>query len=274
MDCSGIAWHALRKQKAPAVVLDNNQKDDSVDWEWSSLAAALPIYTSQDAALTGTNTIPESTSHDGQQPTPTPQHHLAQHFTGAAAAAQHTLSTPSEMGGGDGKAKINSQGKPGEKASSEYLRPPQHGVGSLAMSAADIGRGGRPLASNKGPVSAVLPVSIQHRTPVVRVTTAHERTAAGSPTASGPKKAAGMPMSPQHDGHKPAAGTAHAAQHHRSGSPRVPMRTPSRKGDFLSQSSGQAVYPGSGSRDERTDQAAAIMMLNQLVADAHTYGAS
>lgn len=254
-----------------------------MDWEWSSLAAALPIHISQDAALADANAIPESTSHEKQQPAPTSQHYLAQHFTGAATAAQDTTvaltgalckSTPSEMGGGHGEARISPQGKPEERASLDCLRPPQHGVGSPAMSAAGVGQGARPLVLNKGPIPAVLPALTQQKSPAVRIPMTHERTAVGSLTACSTKKTAGMPMSPQHDGHKPAAGTAHAAQHYKGGSPRVPMRAPSRKGDFLSQNAGQTVYPGSGSRDERTDQAAAIMMLNQLVADAHTYGAS
>ena len=279
----GTAWQTLRKEKAPAAVQDDEQKDENLDWEWSSLAAALPVYSSPDGALGGTNTAPQSSCPDERHHSPTSQHHLAEHLTGPAAAAEHTKSalngllgdsTPSQGPASTSEAKISWQGKPGEGASSESSRPPQHGLlGSTAMSAADTGLRGSPSLTESSN-AAFVPASTQHRAQAVRVTPAHERTAVGSPVACSTEKASGMPTSPKHDGHKPPAGTGHAALHHKVGNPRMPMRAPSRKGDFLSQAPVQAAYAGSGGRDDRADQAAGIMMLNQLIAEAHTYGAS
>ena len=279
--CPGTAWQTLRKEKAPAATHDDNQEDESADWEWSSLAAALPVYSSPDGAVGGANTAPQITPHVGQHHNPSPQHHLAEPFTDPAAAAQHSRSaltgllgnsTPSQGAASRSEAKISWQGKPGERASSESSRPLQPGsLGGTDMSAASTGQGGS-SSLDFSLRTASVPASTQHKTQAVRVTTGHERIAVGSPVACSPEKAAGMSMSPKHDGHKPP--TAHAVLHHKVGSPRVPMRAPSRKGDFLNQAPAQAAYAGSGGRDDRTDQAASIMVLNQLINDAHAYGAS
>ncbi len=260
---------------------DDNRKDDSVDWEWSSLAAALPVYSSPDRTLADVNTSPQSTSRDEQQHDPISQQ---QNLKGSAAAAQHNKSALTgllckrivpQVDTSNSTAKVSWQNMSGERASSEHSQPPQQGfLGGTSKSAAGTGQGGSP-AVNKSSALAVVPAPPQHRAPAVRVTTAQERTAVVSPLACTTDKASGMPLSPKHDGHKPPASAAHAVSHHKGGgSTRIPMRAPSRKGDFLSQSPGQAAYAGSSGRDDRADQAAAIMMLNQLVADAHTYGAN
>ena len=254
-----------------------------MDWEWSSLAAALPVYSSQDGALAGVDTTPQSTLRDEQQHDPMSQRHVAQNLIAPAAAAQHNKSaltgllcksTASQVDTSNSTAKISWQDKSEERTSSERSQPQQQGpLGGTAKSAAGTGQGGS-SAANKSCASAGVPASPQHRAPAVRMTTAQERAAVVSPIACSTDKASGTTLSPKHDGHKPPASAAHAVPHHKGGSPRTPMRAPSRKGDFLSQSPGQAAYAGSGGRDDRADQAAAIMMLNQLVADAHAYGAN
>ena len=259
---------------------DDSRKDDGIDWEWSSLAAALPVYSGQDGTLAGTS---QGSSRDEQQPAPISQEYPAQNPIGPAAAPQHTKSaltgllsksTPSQAETSNSTAKISWQDKSEERTSSERSQPQQQGSsGGTAKSAAGTGQGGGPAVS-KSCAAVGVPASPQHRAQTVR---AQERPNVVSPIACSTDKASSMPLSPKHEGHKPTASAAHAVPHHKGGSPRTPMRAPSRKGDFLSQSPGQAAFAssgGGGGRDDRADQAAAIMMLNQLVANAHAHGAN
>ena len=96
--------------------------------------------------------------------------------------------------------------------------------------------------------------------------------------ASSPGKSSSNPLSPKPDPHKPPAAVATSAGgHHKGSSPRSMPKAPSRKGDFLGQNASPASLQtawsaGSGGRDDRMDQAASVMLVNQYYADAQSGG--
>lgn len=50
--CTGIDWQNVRQQEAPSIApppAEPQSSADDFDWEWSSMAAALPVYYSTDA---------------------------------------------------------------------------------------------------------------------------------------------------------------------------------------------------------------------------------
>lgn len=63
--CTGIDWQHIREQDAPSVAPPPVQPKQSAydfDWEWSSLAAALPVYYSHGACPLGAQSGPTVTA--------------------------------------------------------------------------------------------------------------------------------------------------------------------------------------------------------------------
>lgn len=62
---TGIEWEHIRTQEAPSVAPppdEGQDPGDGFDWEWSSMAAALPVYYSTDTCPPDTQTGPCSTA--------------------------------------------------------------------------------------------------------------------------------------------------------------------------------------------------------------------
>lgn len=283
---AGVAWQNLRKQKAPPVKQAVNKEDDSVDWEWSSLAAALPVYTTNEAAPSAPNSTVTSKapSADSQQHYSEPFKHLpapgaSQQQKSAITGMMSQSSTP-QTGMSGSKSRANS--RIGDKTSSAGAVTGQGKAHSMKRNPAAVpvpaaSQEGKSHSMKRNPQSAPVLATGQHKSAPVRVNTATEPAAEGPADACSPEKFCerreGMPLSPKYDAHKPPASTAHAAMHHKGGSPpKLAMRTPSRRGDFLTHNPMQAAWNTGSGQDDRMVQAAGVMMMNQFFANAHADG--
>ena len=253
-----------------------NKEDDSVDWEWSSLAAALPVYTTNEAAPSAPNSAVTSKAHSADS-----QHHCSEqskHSPAPGASQQRksaitgmlSQSSTSQTGMSDSKSRTNS--RIGDKTSSAGASTGQGKAHSMKRNPAAVpvsaaSQEGKSHSMKRNPQSAPVLATGQHKSAPVRVNTATEATAEGPAVVCSPEKASerreGMPLSPKYDAHK----------HHKGGSPpKLAMRTPSRRGDFLPHNPMQAAWNTGSGQDDRMVQAAGVMMMNQFFADAHADG--
>ena len=251
--CTGTPWHSLRKQQAPPVAQADKADSDGIDWEWSSLASALPVYVSNggqgsDTRAKGTSGPERARSGESQHP--------SDHSERAADSATQS------------KGSMRQQSAPADSSSSGRQGLQQ---GSPAASGAAPGR----TTSLRGsPAPAQSSITAQ-RPPSIASPRAPEHPAELS---SSPGKSSANPLSRKPDSHKPPpAGATSAGGHHKGSSPRSVPKAPSRKGDFTGQNASPASLQtawsaGSGGRDDRMDQAASIMLVNQYYADAQSGG--
>ena len=251
--CTGTPWHSLRKQQAPPVAQADRADSDGIDWEWSSLASALPVHVSSgghgsDATAKGTPGPERARSGEAQHP--------SDHSERAAD------STPQSKG----STRQQSAPADGSSAGRQGLQQ-----GSPAASGAAPGRT-RSLKGSPAPAQAS---TAAPRPPSIASPRAPEHPAE---PASSPGKSSSNPLSPKPDPHKPPAAIATCAGgHHKGSSPRTMPKAPSCKGDFLGQNASPASLQtawsaGSGGRDDRMDQAASVMLVNQYYADAQSGG--
>ena len=256
--CTGTPWHSLRKQQAPPVAQADRVDSDGIDWEWSSLASALPVYVSSgaqgsDATAKGAPGPERARSGESQHPSDLSER-------AADSAPQSKGSTRQQSGPAD--------------SSSAGRQGPQQGSPAAPGPAAPGAAPGRTRSLKASPAPAQ-PSTAAPRPPSIASPRAPEHPAELS---SSPGKGSSNPLSPKLDPHKPpAAGAPSAGGHHKGSSPRTMPKAPSRKGDFLGQNASPASLQsawsaGSGGRDDRMDQAASVMLANQFYADAQSGG--
>ena len=281
---AGIAWRNLRELKAPAVVQAPRQVDDGIDWEWSSMAAALPVYTSTDAAPiqlqpAAQPAIQSDHSHDREP------HHLHADFLSQAiysAAAKQQLPESALTGllsqqchpqtsMSDSKASATQQARQLE-SQADSARPQQCAPAMQLPKV--VAAHAESHSPQRSPAAAPAVAAIQRKAPPGIVISSPKQTGKPAPLACSPDRVpSGELLSPKGDGHKSSAGKGHTGMHNKGGTVKIPVKLAPHKGDFLSHnSSPQAAWGGSTGGDDGMMQAASVMIMDQYFADAHADG--
>ena len=121
LHCAGIAWAELRSQPAPELASGPAETDDDApDWEWTSLAAALPVYYTYDKTSDSATSLAfrpgATTGPDAAKGSRTAAQLLGQgsKVAGHPGSSSSFAATPADRGGAAPAAPATSTGTPPE----------------------------------------------------------------------------------------------------------------------------------------------------------------
>lgn len=285
---AGIPWGSLRKQKAPAVKPPaDREENDNVDWEWSSLAAALPVYVSSEWASSGLQPAAHCTARRENGHSAVSQQQQAPHISQSAAAKPQQPAGASDklpnqsapLPGSTSESKVSLQQQDGLHDSSSGACPKQQvcacAPGMATPGAGSIHGKNNSLKKPAAPVNALAAASQHNKSVQGGPSTSPQspQKPSDAPSSTGSHgKLQGPVLSPKADAPKPSAGTPHPSVHQKGSNPQKPTTAPSRRGDFSAHHGNaaalQAAWNGSSGRDDRMDQAAGYILMNQYFAQA------
>ena len=281
---AGIAWSNLQKLKAPAVVQAARQVDDGIDWEWSSMAAALPVYTSTDTAPIQLQPAAQPTARSDHSHNREPHHPHA----GDASQSNHSAAAKQQLPKSALTGLLSQQCHPqtsmsdSKESASQQARQQESQVDSAApqqcapamQSPKKVAAHADSYSPQRSPAAAPAVAATQRKAPPGPMMSSPKQTGKPAPLACSPDRVPSWELlSPKGDGHKSSASKGHTGMHTKGGTVKIPVKPPPHKGDFLSHAlSPQAAWGGSMSGDDGMMQAANVMIMDQYFADTHADG--